>query len=87
MLRNKLNPLAGTRSRVPGTVQACRADNQVSGGSLVAGLEEEGVNDEDGVHMCSSLAGLNQGRVVMQAETLQALKTGQERVLLWCAWW
>jgi hypothetical protein len=82
--------------------QACRAEGEQGvRDSLVDGLEEKWVNDEDGVHMCSSLAGLNQGRVVMQTESLQAQKQGQERVcfgvagadtaqvpaLLWLALW
>lgn len=37
---------------------------------LVSRLEEEGVNNENGIHVLGPFASLKQGRVVMQAQTL-----------------
>jgi hypothetical protein len=40
--------------------------------SLVARLEKEGIDNENGVDVLSSLAGFKQGWVVMQAQSLRA---------------
>lgn len=55
-------------------VQCCAV---CPGSSLVSRLEEEGVDDEDGVDVLGTLAGVHQRRVVVQAQALGAVRQGQ----------
>ncbi len=53
-----------------------QASLQCLSNPLVSRLEEEGVDDEDGVDMLGSPAGLNQGGVVMETQALHSIQQG-----------